>query len=366
MNINGYYQVGTRQYFNKVEAIKESIGSRQPVNWNFNDAEFARIDWTVEPQYDLATYYKKRAIHLRQKYDYLVLHYSGGSDSNQVLQSFLDAGITLDEVVVRTLTSNAPVDLTNKDATNVFGGYPIAFSNALYVKNVFWPKLKISEINVNDAVKRISNNNNWLSNTTGSLGIFDTWKEYDILTGTTSLSDKGLRVGHILGIDKPRLFFDTRGWHTKFLDKITGVHSTARSQTEEDFNLEFFFWDKQCPELVCKQTHVLLNALKAGALTHEDLSGSDRVHQKRRASFIYKYNFPTWDEEKPKSSVIIRDAEQIFYDDPVSSLRLNWEKTLSEVHNDITSASTSFWHDTKYEGLCGFWSASHYIELNKE
>ena len=365
MNVNGYYQVGNRNYFNKVDAIKESITTHKPVHWNFNDSEFSKLDWTLEPNLSLRAYYIKRAIYLRNKYQYLVLHYSGGSDSNQVLQSFIDAGVTIDEVVIRTLVSTTAVDLSNTAATNVFGGYPIAVSNALYVKNTFWPRLKISEIVVNEAVRRISSNTNWLSQTTGSLGMFDTWKEYDILTRTDKLSAQGIAVGHILGIDKPRIYIDSVGWHVKFLDKIPGVHVTARSQIEEDFNLEFFFWDKTCPEIVCKQAHILVRAATLGLLSVDDLSGASRAHQKKRAELLYNYKFDTWAEEKPQLSGIVRDAEQIFYSNPTSAFRVNWEKTLTTVHSEITESAPHFWHSTKYDGLCGFWSTSYYIKFLK-
>ena len=45
--------------------------------------------------------YVERCNQLRDKYDYLVLHYSGGSDSHNILHTFLTNNIKLDEISIR-------------------------------------------------------------------------------------------------------------------------------------------------------------------------------------------------------------------------------------------------------------------------
>ena len=68
-------------------------------HWDFNESVFSSYDWTVEPNESIADLYRQRAQQLRDKYDYIVLMFSGGADSTTVLRSFLDNDIKLDEAV---------------------------------------------------------------------------------------------------------------------------------------------------------------------------------------------------------------------------------------------------------------------------
>ena len=62
---------------------------------------FSKCDWTTEPEpgVPLSEYYRRRAQQIRDKYDYVVLLYSGGPDSNNILHAFVHNGIKIDEIV---------------------------------------------------------------------------------------------------------------------------------------------------------------------------------------------------------------------------------------------------------------------------
>ena len=75
---------------------------KQDVRFVFHDNHFSKFDWTKEPTESLQELYKQRAIQLRDKYKYLIVGYSGGSDSHQILQTFLDNDIFIDEVFTST------------------------------------------------------------------------------------------------------------------------------------------------------------------------------------------------------------------------------------------------------------------------
>jgi hypothetical protein len=94
----GFYQVGEQKYFSKFQAVMASKQTGHFPEWNFNDEVFGQQDWTVEPTENLWEIYRQRAQQLRDNYDYIILLYSGGSDSQNILQSFLFNNITLDEV----------------------------------------------------------------------------------------------------------------------------------------------------------------------------------------------------------------------------------------------------------------------------
>ena len=97
-DIFGVYRVGDFDFYSKVEAIEMHTKTGIHPYWDFNEAVYRSRDWTVEPSVDLSELYRRRAQQLRDKYDYLVLWYSSGADSDNVLRSFLDNDILIDEV----------------------------------------------------------------------------------------------------------------------------------------------------------------------------------------------------------------------------------------------------------------------------
>ena len=71
---------------------------------------FDAIDWTKEPIKSLKQLFKERAEQIRDLYDYLIIYFSGGSDSITVLNSFLDNNIPVDEVVINYISQiNEPI-----------------------------------------------------------------------------------------------------------------------------------------------------------------------------------------------------------------------------------------------------------------
>ena len=94
----GYYQVGNLKYYSKLEAIEAQQRTGIHPHWNFNEAVYGSYNWTVEPDISITELYKQRAQQIRDTYDYVVLMYSGGADSFNVLNSFLSNDIKIDEI----------------------------------------------------------------------------------------------------------------------------------------------------------------------------------------------------------------------------------------------------------------------------
>ena len=97
----GYYQVGNTKHIYKLKALVEATRQNIHPEWNFHRDAFSKVNWTISSNTDLRAVYARRAQQLRDQYEHLTLHYSGGSDSYTVLRAFLDNNIHLDEVFVR-------------------------------------------------------------------------------------------------------------------------------------------------------------------------------------------------------------------------------------------------------------------------
>ena len=103
MNKNlGYYTVGNREFFSKIQACIHATTTNQDPIWHFNNDVFNNFDWTIEPSETLDELYNARARQLREEYDYVALSYSGGSDSHNILMSFLRQGLHIDELIINT------------------------------------------------------------------------------------------------------------------------------------------------------------------------------------------------------------------------------------------------------------------------
>ena len=95
----GFYQVGNRTTFSKIEAIEWQQQLKFFPQWNFNEDIFSSYNWKIEPIETLDELYARRARQIRDTYDYVVVCYSGGADSSNVLDTFVKNNIHVDEVL---------------------------------------------------------------------------------------------------------------------------------------------------------------------------------------------------------------------------------------------------------------------------
>ena len=123
----GYYTVGSSVYLNKTQAAIASNITNQKINFHYNEDIFDSYDWTQEPEpgVGLAEFYRRRALQIRNKYDYVILLYSGGPDSTNVLNSFVDNNILIDEIVnMNSYKQTGVVENTIHNADYVYNVEP--------------------------------------------------------------------------------------------------------------------------------------------------------------------------------------------------------------------------------------------------
>ena len=100
---NGFYIFKDKAYTDRLDIfdrMKTENDYHSPIRFYFHDHIFKKIDWTIEPEFSLQELYRMRAQELRDEYDYLLLSFSGGSDSLEILHGCLKNNIFLDEVQV--------------------------------------------------------------------------------------------------------------------------------------------------------------------------------------------------------------------------------------------------------------------------
>jgi hypothetical protein len=95
-----YWQVGDFKTISKVTALEKAGGDISKVKFYWLDDVWDKMDLTKEPTLSWDDLLKIRCWQLRDKYQYLVLCYSGGWDSSTALSAFVSNNIPIDEILI--------------------------------------------------------------------------------------------------------------------------------------------------------------------------------------------------------------------------------------------------------------------------
>lgn len=268
----GYYTVGDFKTYSKLEAIELHQKINVHPNWHFNDAVFSNFDWTIEPTSSLKDLYAMRARQLREQYDYIVLCYSSGSDSQNILKTFIENNIHLDEIASfwslegdKTYDSNfnqeiyecaIPTALSIIDQHRSIKHRVIDFSEII-AKIFADPNIKFDFIYQCNAMFPPN------SHARGYL------REY--VDDYKNIIDSGKRLCFLYGGDKPRIFLEHGKYCLRFIDLIDGCVS-PRTQIlnrpwEHD---ELFYWSPDLPQLIAKQAHTVIKYLRGDSIDPND------------------------------------------------------------------------------------------------
>jgi len=370
-DIKGYYTIGNRKTYLKSELIDWHNSKPDSWSWNFNDDYFTQFDWTKEPQQDLSELYKQRAIELREQYDYLVLYYSGGHDSTNVLYSFLDNNIRIDEVVVyysrhdkESLQYKEQSTLTWSKVKNLKQHYPDLNIRIIDYADLFnnWFDIVNRYGFKDDALKSLGS--------VFSLNHMIVGELYEEIPEWKRLINKGKKFAWVVGADKPMLRFNEKQWIFNFHDIFIRTNMSPLRQFAEDGTrgiYEFFYWSPTPAgqKLLRKQCHLIKNKYNSQALTDFSRINGAKKYQPgygwtidtMNKDFletiyprIYKYG-ETFYTEKTQSSVY-GGRDQWFYNsntdvakkhlDICKSLNGNSYNHFKDWYNDKENVSSGF------------------------
>lgn len=261
----GFYQVGEFKTYSKVDAIEISRRINKPVHWNFNDEEFSLYNWTVEPPESLKELYTRRARQIRERYDYIVLWWSGGADSYTMLRAFVDAGIHVDELATfHNMGGDGSWDTyLNSEVKRV--AIPVAEK---ILEQSPTTKFRLVD-HIDYQTDLFSKDDNKFDFLYKANAVFSPnqlarryirEKEKDYL----DLFAQGKRVCFVWGMDKPRVNLEKdKRYAMRFVDIVDNSVNPVTQQLNRPWeNDEFFYWSPDAKDLLCKQGHVIMNYLK--------------------------------------------------------------------------------------------------------
>lgn len=344
----GVYRSNGKPFVNKLEAIIEANQSNKWVEWDYHDDIFNQYNWTMEPTESLAELYKLRALQLREAYDHLVLFFSGGADSWNILKVFVNNNIRLDEIYMFGAFEAEQKEYSRLGYDRDPGYYTREINQALPVvkKLVQDKKCKVNVFDWTRHMLDAAYDKDWIWNA----GVrFDPTcmvrsKFHKIFREHSELVHRGKRVGFVYGVDKPRLLRDDKNIYFAFLDVImtTGTLPTNDILGEYWENDEYFYWTPNMPELIIKQGHVVVNWLKSqnkiALIKHMNNVASfhDEAYYNEVNACIYPDWIPTtWQIKKP-TGLIYNELSKWFLDSNFEA-KLKWESSLWELERQMGS-----------------------------
>ncbi len=325
----GNWVVGTEKFNDKIDAAVYATKSNKEITFEFNNSVWDTFDRSRLGKIRLTELYRQRAQQLRDKYDYLVLYFSGGSDSSNILDTFIKNNIKLDCVYVRmpfdvlNSSSHTPNKL-DKSAYNFNSEWDYAIKPRLEWLAKNHPEIKIELSNINGL------NSSTKFNDDSFVGANIFYSPINILRKATysnfelSCIDKNKTVGQISGIDKPMLAQSPQGVVSmKFVDDF--LH-TVNACPFNQLGVELFYWTIDLPELAFEMAYQVFQYYNHNPRERylvpgrEYMAMSDDIRHACREKFfmdIKSVCYPYWDNaifqtEKPRHRLRI-DKDVWFY-----------------------------------------------------
>lgn len=261
-----FYTCDGITFQSKIQACIYSQKINKPVKWVFGLHDiYSKYAWNIEPIETLDELYDRRARELREQYDYIVISYSGGADSHNVLMSFYRQGLHVDEVLTNHITkvTENVTDFSGKDyrPQNYNAEHQLNAVAKLQWIHTNMPGTLVSEVDISDAVLDSFNpiDESWVLNQNAHLNVAHRFRtNYFYLKAFKNNLDSGKKIGFVVGIDKPRTFIENNMLTLSFADATIFNSSINDHNVDYDnVTIEPFYWANSTAPMICKQVHII-------------------------------------------------------------------------------------------------------------
>lgn len=336
---NGYYIVGNKIFNFKINALEEATRTSLPITWEFNTEEFKSVNWRNDSLISIEQVYRMRAQQLRDQYDYLVLAYSGGADSDTVLKSFINNNIHLDEIICdwslsQTNNSNYKVSMDTAPE-NYTSEWELAIKPTLEYITKNFPKIKITLVDSTETLT-IEDFEDTCT-VTHNCGYVSVKRYRKISQRIRDLADQHNQVGLIIGLEKPRLSVERGILCASFFDSSCWIKSSYNDGYKK--NIEYFYWAQDLPEIVAAQSRLIYQAIKHNTNVHSifKFTESDTPEESYKKTqlqreFIKHAIYPNWDNrfqaQKGSSPIYSEQYEWLWSKNKTIELE-SWESSMN-------------------------------------
>lgn len=309
------YKVGDHRYTNKLQAVKANIETGFPILF---ETPYGDTDFSIEPEESLEALVVEHMKRLRDRYRWIKLYYSGGSDSHLLLHYFVKHKVHIDEIVC--LKNGIPGTDTEIEQ----------FAEPTLKKlrhDLFKTKITVKTLSLNDYFDYYSQG---ISERAIELGCAGTHTYFRLHWNLDIYGkEKSHDVVNVRGQEKPKILKHGSDYYTYNLDLDLEPHVNS---------YQFFSVD---PTIQSKQCHMYLRSLLKtgddGTLEHSswldtigtpisshDLPTKTRYHGKDA-------NFVKW---KDKKFYYLNDKDRIAIDwcaKNQPTLLMMWHENLEQL-----------------------------------
>lgn len=348
----GYYTVDNQQYDNKWDAMIHATSLNTTYTWDLAPEIFSRINWSEPITTSLDELYRMRLQQLREKYDYLILFFSGGKDSLNILMTSINNNIFIDEIVVyypfamEKYFNNKEIDSDNLYSEIEYAAKPIL----KMLENRIDKRTKIRFQDIGETTAKFHDKADW----------FDEIKPANTLQMVSpsyggacdidliKLAFQCKMVGVITGADKPTIREINGGFYFVFVDASFNViprPSSKEMKNQYDFiHYEAFYQTPEFPQLVVKQAQVVAAAydtdynLRNINYQPSDPNSNVYVSERERliATYIYSDGITPWQTMKHKKN-LQRRGEKVVFQTLTNTQKDNYINGVKSIVNKINS-----------------------------
>jgi hypothetical protein len=268
----GFWGINGNYFFDKFECLKYASSIKSyDIKFHYYDSVYTALDWSKEPTESLESLYKDRAQQIRDEYDYLILSFSGGADSNNILRTFIDNNIKLDEVYceypIETLEKLKPHFIPNTEDPQLLEFEWFTAAQPLLKKlSISNPEIKITiDSGTEETIQIVKSEELHKYKRGGVINPKILYHGYNLYKVAKERTKHG-RVACINGSDKPSIFYNDLKKqffvvYPDFLNMHSNFSNNIFSEYEYQISMENFYITCTYPKLNQKMAFVLKNNL---------------------------------------------------------------------------------------------------------
>jgi hypothetical protein len=264
VNHIGRWDVNGIPFYNKREAVLYASANGCPdIKFVWHDDAFVNFDRRLLGTKTLPELYKERAQQVRDEYDYIIFNYSGGPDSHNMLRTFIENKIKIDQIYVRwpVITSKAGLYVPNTTDLNV--GNTVSEWDFSLKPTLDWLAKNHPEIPIeiydwgenlhegmyHDAIFEAQSHYYGPGSLASQAGGYKRWGYREL--------EKGKKVCSLMGFDKPRIGRNEQGQVGMFFSDLP---MCIASDVIGEF--EPFYWSHKLPHLPFEQAYRMYTYFK--------------------------------------------------------------------------------------------------------
>lgn len=268
-----YFDTGEK-FISKIQACEHSIKTGNKFKFYYHDDVYSNLNWHIEPTESLEFYYKEQAQRIRDNYDYVILAYSGGHDSTNILETFYYNNIKLDKIFsVGAMKKDSKYGVDENHNGELYHNV-IPYIKELELESIFelCDYSDLIDDPMNLSIGKYGEN--WIDYV-GAWFSPHHWYWMDIEKYVVPKEQEGKKVAIIFGRDKPFLLHDMDRPDRDEKPSITGFYFTdsasfsygelGKSNSCDRIN---FYWDPTYTNILHKQVHELNKQYLSGAGFH--------------------------------------------------------------------------------------------------